>query len=68
MAPPRKSAPVRVVTGPYCDRCNRPIVGPAIEVGFRDRCVSCLLRCNVLINYAIWQQQLSEKGDSCNLS
>lgn len=64
MPPPRKTPPARVATGPYCDRCDRPIVGPVIEVGLRNRCVSCFLRPNVLVNYAIRQQVARGKGDA----
>ncbi len=53
---PRKRTTL-VVTGPYCDRCDKKIVGPVIEVGLRNRCVACLLRPNVLVNYAIRQAQ-----------
>lgn len=55
----------RVVTGPYCDRCDRKIVGPVIEVGLRNRCVSCLLRPNVLVNHALRQRREAGGGDAC---
>jgi hypothetical protein len=61
----RRKEPKRVVVGPYCDRCDRPIVGPAIEVGLRNRCVSCLLRANVLVNFAIRQQREKEGRNAC---
>jgi hypothetical protein len=61
---PRKRL-ARVVTGPYCDRCDQPIVGPVIEVGLRNRCVACLLRPNVLVNYAMRQQREKEGGAPC---
>ena len=39
----------------YCLRCDRPIRDdePTVQVGFRDKCIACVLRPNVMVNAAI---------------
>lgn len=44
---------VPFVPRPYCDRCDKPILGAPIPIGLKDRCVECFLRPNVLVNAAI---------------
>lgn len=35
--------------GDRCHRCHEIIVGPAIQSGIRDLCVSCFLRPRVIV-------------------